>query len=113
MIPLSAALLVAFRIHATDFQQAAETATAGLISVVPEGLILLTSITFALGAVKMGRAGALVQRLNAVESLAGVDTICIDKTGTLTDGTLRLADVVAAPERTEDGVRRQIGRAHV
>ena len=110
MIPLSAALLVAFRIHATDFQQAAETATAGLISVVPEGLILLTSITFALGAVKMGRAGALVQRLNAVESLAGVDTICIDKTGTLTDGTLRLADVVAAPERTEDGVRRLLAR---
>ncbi|MGI9116972.1 MAG: HAD-IC family P-type ATPase [Gaiellales bacterium] len=110
MIPLSVALIVAFRIHATNFQQAAETATAGLISVVPEGLILLTSITFALGAVKIGRAGALVQRLNAVESLAGVDTICVDKTGTLTDGSLRLTDVVAAPERTEDGVRRLLGR---
>ena len=110
MIPLSGALLIAFRIHSTDFQQAAETATAGLISVVPEGLILLTSITFALGAVKIGRAGALVQRLNAVESLAGVDTICVDKTGTLTDGSLRLARVVAAPERTEDGVRRLVGR---
>jgi cation-transporting ATPase E len=110
MIPLAGALLVAFRIHETDFQQAAETATAGLISVVPEGLILLTSITFALGAVKMGRAGALVQRLNAVESLAGVDTICVDKTGTLTDGSLRLASIVAAPERTEDGVRRLVGR---
>jgi cation-transporting ATPase E len=110
MVPLAAALLIAFRIHETDFQQAAETATAGLISVVPEGLILLTSITFALGAVKLGRAGALVQRLNAVESLAGVDTICVDKTGTLTDGSLRLATVVAAPERTEDGVRRLVGR---
>ncbi len=110
MIPLATALIIAFRIHSTDFQQAAETATAGLISVVPEGLILLTSITFALGAVKIGRAGALVQRLNAVESLAGVDTICVDKTGTLTDGTLRLASVVSAPERTEDGVRRLVGR---
>ena len=110
MIPLSAALLIAFRIHGTEFQQAAETATAGLISVVPEGLILLTSITFALGAVKMGRAGALVQRLNAVESLAGVDTICVDKTGTLTDGTLRLDRVVAAPESTEEDVRRLVGR---
>jgi cation-transporting ATPase E len=110
MIPLSAALLIAFRIHGTEFQQAAETATAGLISVVPEGLILLTSITFALGAVKMGRAGALVQRLNAVESLAGVDTICVDKTGTLTDGTLRLDRVVAAPESTEEDVRRFVGR---
>ena len=110
MIPLSAALLIAFRIHGTELQQAAETATAGLISVVPEGLILLTSITFALGAVKMGRAGALVQRLNAVESLAGVDTICVDKTGTLTDGTLRLDRVVAAPESTEEDVRRLVGR---
>ncbi len=110
MIPLAAALVIAFRIHSTDFQQAAETATAGLISVVPEGLILLTSITFALGAVKIGRAGALVQRLNAVESLAGVDTICVDKTGTLTDGSLRLTAVVAAPERTEDGVRRLAAR---
>jgi magnesium-transporting ATPase (P-type) len=58
----------------------------------------------------MGRAGALVQRLNAVESLAGVDTICVDKTGTLTDGTLRLDRVVAAPESTEEDVRRLVGR---
>ena len=110
MIPLAAVLVAAFRIHSTEFRQAAETATAGLISVVPEGLILLTSITFALGAVKIGRAGALVQRLNAVESLAGVDTLCLDKTGTLTDGSLAVLAIAAAPERTEDGVRRLLGR---
>ena len=110
MVPLSAALLVAFRIHETQFQQAAETATAGLISIVPEGLILLASITFALAAVKLGRMGALVQRLNAVESLAGVDTLCVDKTGTLTDGTLRLAHVVAASNTTDADVRLLLAR---
>ncbi len=110
MVPLSAALYIAFEIHGTAFRQAAETATAGLISVVPEGLILLTSMTFALAAVKIGRMGALVQRLNAVESLAGVDTICIDKTGTLTDGTLRLADVVPKADATDDSVRLLLAR---
>ncbi|MEI6626849.1 MAG: HAD-IC family P-type ATPase, partial [Thermoleophilia bacterium] len=110
MIPLAAALLLAFRIHETQFQQAAETATAGLISIVPEGLILLASITFALAAVKLGRMGALVQRLNAVESLAGVDTLCVDKTGTLTDGTLRLVHVVAASNTTDADVRLLLGR---
>ena len=110
MVPLSIALVAAFRWHNTEFRQAAETATAGLISIVPEGLILLTSITFALAAVKIARSGALVQRLNAVESLAGVDTICLDKTGTLTDGTQRLAEVVAAPGIEIDKVRRLLGR---
>lgn len=110
MVPLAGALLLAFRIHNTQFQQAAETATAGLISIVPEGLILLASLTFALAAVKLGRMGALVQRLNAVESLAGVDTLCVDKTGTLTDGTLRLARVLAAPESTDAAVRLLLGR---
>lgn len=110
MVPLAGALLLAFRFHNTQFQQAAETATAGLISIVPEGLILLASITFALAAVTLGRMGALVQRLNAVESLAGVDTLCVDKTGTLTDGTLRLTDVVAAPNTTDAAVRLLLGR---
>ena len=110
MVPLATALVLAFRWHHTAYRQAAETATAGLISVVPEGLILLTSITFAIGAVKLARSGALVQRLNAVESLAGVDTICVDKTGTLTDGTLRLMEVVPSPGTAPDEVRTMLAR---
>ncbi len=63
-----------------------------------------------MAAVKLGRMGALVQRLNAVESLAGVDTLCVDKTGTLTDGTLRLAHVVAASNTTDADVRLLLAR---
>ena len=59
----------------------------------PEGLVLLMSLTFAVAAVRLSGRGMLVQSFNAVESLANVDTVCLDKTGTLTDGTLALHGV--------------------
>ena len=58
----------------------------------------------------MARKGALVQQLNAVESLASVDVVCLDKTGTLTEGGLRLAKLIPAPGVIEHGVRSQLGR---
>jgi magnesium-transporting ATPase (P-type) len=110
MVPMSAALAGALYLHDASFREAAQTATAGLISLVPEGLVLLASVTFAAGAVRIGRRGALVQQLNAVESLAGVDTVCLDKTGTLTDGTLELVDVVPLPGVTEGEARSALAR---
>jgi P-type E1-E2 ATPase len=97
MVPLAVVLIGALWWHQTAFRPAAQTATAGLISLVPEGLVLLASVTFVAGAARIARSGALVQRLNAVESLASVDTVCLDKTGTLTDGSLELVDVIPAP----------------
>ena len=61
---------------------------ASATSLIPQGLILLTSIAFALAAVKLAREGVLVQELAAVEVLARVDVVCLDKTGTLTEGTI-------------------------
>jgi cation-transporting P-type ATPase E len=97
MVPLSAALLAALWLHDVEFREGAQTATAGLISIVPEGLVLLASVTLAVAAVRLSKTGAIVQQLNAVESLAGVDTVCLDKTGTLTDGTLELVEIVPHP----------------
>jgi cation-transporting ATPase E len=74
--------------------EAVATATAGVVSLVPEGLMLLTSLVFAVGAVRMARRGALAQQLNAIESLASADIVCLDKTGTLTEDELRVVDVV-------------------
>ena len=71
---------------------------------VPEGLVLLTSINFALAAVVLARRQVLVQELPAVEVLARVDVLCLDKTGTLTDGTMaldRLEDLAAIPGARE------------
>ena len=110
MVPLAAILVAALRLHDTDFREAAQTATAGLISIVPEGLVLLASVTFAAGAVRIARTGALAQQLNAIESLASVDTVCLDKTGTLTDGTLELVEVVPAPGVPESAARQILAR---
>ncbi|MDR1158807.1 MAG: HAD-IC family P-type ATPase [Oscillospiraceae bacterium] len=68
------------------------TASA-MIGMIPEGLILLTGITFAVGALRLARRRTLVQSMPCMETLARVDVLCLDKTGTITDGTLTLADV--------------------
>jgi NAD(P)-dependent dehydrogenase (short-subunit alcohol dehydrogenase family) len=109
MVPIAAGLLVALHYHATPTREAVSTATAGCVTLVPEGLVLLASVAFAVGAARMARRGALVQRLSAVESLAGVDVVCVDKTGTLTDGTLALDEIVPLAGHSEAEVRAQLG----
>ncbi|MEV2278646.1 HAD-IC family P-type ATPase [Nocardiopsis sp. NPDC049922] len=66
---------------------------AALVSMIPEGLILLTSIAFAVGVIRLGRHRCLVQELPAIEGLARVDVVCTDKTGTLTEAGMRLARI--------------------
>lgn len=76
---------------------------AALVPMVPEGLVLMTSIAFAVGVVRLGQRKCLVQELPAIEGLARVDVVCADKTGTLTENGMRLAELrvvgdVAEPE---------------
>ncbi|MBF6212893.1 cation-translocating P-type ATPase [Nocardia puris] len=66
---------------------------AALVPMVPEGLVLMTSIAFAVGVVRLGRRQCLVQELPAIEGLARVDVVCADKTGTLTENGMRLSEV--------------------
>ena len=105
MVPLAAALIASLWIRDVSLSQAAETVVAALVPLVPEGLVLLTSLTFAVAAVRLARLGTLAQRLNAVESLASVDTLCLDKTGTLTENRLRVAGVEPAGGAGEDDLR--------
>ena len=106
MLPLALALLVSFKVRGTGLQEAAQTATAGLVTLIPEGLVLLMSVTFAVAAKHLAKRNTLVQQMSATESLASVDTVCVDKTGTLTDGELRLTAVEYA-----DGVDPKSGAA--
>jgi len=76
---------------------------AGLVGMVPEGLVLLTSVAFAVGVVRLARQRCLVQELPAIEVLARVDVLCADKTGTITEGSLALSDV-----QTLDGEDRAV-----
>jgi cation-transporting ATPase E len=68
---------------------------ATITSMVPQGLVVTATISFTLGALRMSQRGAVVQRLHAVESMAAIDVLCADKTGTLTTNHLRLDHVVA------------------
>ena len=72
------------------------SAVGGVVAMVPEGLILLTSVAFTVGVVRLARRRTLVKELPAIEVLARVDVICLDKTGTITSGAMNVADVDAA-----------------
>jgi magnesium-transporting ATPase (P-type) len=96
LIPLAVLQIGSLFLRQVELVEAAQTATAGLITLIPEGLVLLMSITFAVAAVKLARRDTLVQQMSATESLASVDTICVDKTGTLTDGNLTVIGIEAA-----------------
>jgi cation-transporting P-type ATPase E len=107
MVPLGLLLGAALWERRTPISEAVPTSVAAVVSLVPEGLILLASLTYAVAALRMARRGALVQQLNAVESLASVDVVCLDKTGTLTDSTLRVVEIVPAPgARPESALAR-------
>ena len=80
-----------------------------LVPMVPEGLVLMTSIAFAVGVVRLGRRQCLVQELPAIEGLARVDVVCADKTGTLTENGMRLARVEAVGGPAGGGTGERIG----
>lgn len=77
------------------WRQSIISTVAGLVGMVPEGLVLLTSVAFAVGVVRLAGKRCLVQELPAIEVLARVDVLCVDKTGTITEGSLALAEVQA------------------
>src|SRR5262249_55028147 len=78
-------------------------------SMVPQGLVLMTTLAFTLGAVRMSGRGAVVQHLSAVESMAAVNVLCMDKTGTLTTNRLRLDQLrVLAGDLSEEVVRDRL-----
>jgi cation-transporting ATPase E/undecaprenyl-diphosphatase len=85
IVPLGSLLGYALWTQQASAREAVSKSAAAVVTLVPEGLILLASLTYAVAAIGMSRRGVLVQQLNAVESLASVDTVCLDKTGTLTE----------------------------
>jgi len=118
MIPAGLLLIGSefFRSH-DPLRDAARGSAAGVVAMVPEGLVLLTSLAFAAGALRLARRRVLVQELAAIEGLARADVLCIDKTGTLTKPGMRLvatevvngepgarvAEVISALAAADDG----------
>ncbi|MBB6345405.1 cation-transporting ATPase E [Nonomuraea muscovyensis] len=94
VLPIGALLTYSQLRNSADFGTAITGAVAGIVTMIPEGLVLMTSIAFAVGVVRLGRRRCLVQELPAIEGLARVDVLCLDKTGTLTAGGMDLDRVL-------------------
>jgi cation-transporting ATPase E len=94
IIPIGIILLLKQYNFDKNMTDAVINTVAALIGMIPEGLILLTSTVLAVSVVRLSREKVLVQELYCIETLARVDTICLDKTGTLTEGTMEVEDVV-------------------
>lgn len=93
IVPIGALTIYSQLADNKDVPDAIRRMVAALVPMVPEGLVLLTSIAFAVGVVRLGRRQCLVQELPAIEGLARVNVVCADKTGTLTENGMRLAEV--------------------
>ncbi len=89
-----ALLIIYTQLFTTDagWRESVLRMVGALVPMVPEGLVLMTSIAFAVGVVRLGQRQCLVQELPAIEGLARVDVVCADKTGTLTENGMRLSE---------------------
>src|SRR4029077_18939225 len=109
-LPLAIGLVTSTLVRVKAGHSQVQTIVAGLANLIPEGLILLLSLTAAVSAYKFARRGVLAQQLNAIESLASVDTLCTDKTGTLTEPKLRVVTLVPAVGVGGESLRRELAR---
>lgn len=109
LIPIGALLLWArFRVPGTTTEVAVTSTVAALINMIPEGLILLTSSVLALAAIRLSRKKVLVQDLYSIETLARVDCICLDKTGTLTTGKMRVKELIPAKGQSQNALENAL-----
>jgi cation-transporting ATPase E len=103
-------LIIYTQLFTTDagWRESVLRMVGALVPMVPEGLVLMTSIAFAVGVVRLGRRHCLVNELPAIEGLARVDVVCADKTGTLTENGMRVSDVKKLDERTVADILAQL-----
>ncbi|MDR2565065.1 MAG: HAD-IC family P-type ATPase [Bifidobacteriaceae bacterium] len=88
------------------WREALVLTTGGIVGMIPEGLVLLTSLNFALSSIILARQKVMVQQMQAVETLARIDVLCLDKTGTITTGEIRLDDIIWLDELANSPVRQ-------
>lgn len=93
IIPLGALLFFVNYRQSKDIAEVIKYTSGALVGMIPSGMFLLTSMTLAVGVIRLALKKTLVQELYSIEMLARVNTICFDKTGTLTDGTMKVKDV--------------------
>ena len=113
LVPLGVLLfLKQYLLGHVPVTEAVPSSVAAMIGMIPEGLILLTSVAMAVGVIRLGRRKTLVQELSGIETLARADVLCLDKTGTITTGTMGLESVEGVEwtrQDVEKGISRLLG----
>ena len=104
IIPIGIMLYLSQKNAGSGFSDCLVGTVAGVIGMIPEGLVLLTSISFILGVGRLARKRAMVQEMEAIEALARVNVLCLDKTGTITTGKLEVVDVVGVGDTEREQV---------
>ncbi|MCL2280404.1 HAD-IC family P-type ATPase [Candidatus Saccharibacteria bacterium] len=94
------------RVDSSNWHEAIIHAIAAIVGMIPEGLVLLTSAAFMLAAMTLARRRVLIQQMPAVETLARVDTLLLDKTGTLTENNIRFEALIEVPENEREQIER-------
>lgn len=108
IIPIGAIMLFTqYRVTGT-YQETIFGSVSAVIGMIPNGLVLLTSSVMAVGVIKLYRCKVLIQQLYAIETLARVDTLCLDKTGTLTEGNMKVVDIVCHGKHKIEDVEKYL-----
>ncbi|MGW0464529.1 HAD-IC family P-type ATPase [Streptomyces sp. NPDC003027] len=110
MVPTAIGLIISqLVVKDTNVKDSIARTVGGIVPMIPEGLVLLTSVAFAIGVIRLGRKQCLVQELPAIEGLARVDVVCLDKTGTLTEGGMDVTELRPLNGADEEYVRKVLG----
>ena len=100
IIPVGILLFISQYFHSNQtYSEAILSTVAGIIGMIPEGLVLLTSIALTAGVIKMAKKNVIIQKLHGIEVLSCTDVLCLDKTGTITDGTMTVVDTIVLDKR--------------
>ncbi|MFI8088380.1 HAD-IC family P-type ATPase [Streptomyces sp. NPDC086080] len=110
MVPTAIGLIISqLVVKDNELKNSIARTVGGIVPMVPEGLVLLTSVAFAIGVIRLGRKQCLVQELPAIEGLARVDTVCLDKTGTLTEGGMNVTELRVLGDGDGTYLRKVLG----
>ena len=108
IIPIALFQILKSGLMSTSLKSTILTTSASIIGMIPSGMFLLTSLTLAVGIIKLAKHNTLVQDLYSLEMLARVDTICFDKTGTITDGKMTVKEIVALNKLSDEDISKII-----
>ena len=96
LVPMAALLMLTnYFAYEKDFVMAVNKTCGSIIGMIPSGIFLLVTLTLSMSVITLGKKGSLVRDMYSIEMLASADVICLDKTGTITDGSMAVTDVVA------------------